>query len=57
MKAAFLAVLVAAASVPAQTAAPAQAAGSAKALRIELSIPAPVKDVWQAFTTTQGLSS
>ena len=30
---------------------------SAKVLRIELSIPAPVHDVWEAFTTQQGLSS
>src|SRR5215471_12100636 len=57
MKAAFLAIFFAAASVSAQSAGPAQPAESAKALRIELSIPAPVQDVWQAFTTTQGLST
>jgi uncharacterized protein YndB with AHSA1/START domain len=62
MKALFLTVLFAAASVSAQTsgsvsANPAQADDSPKVLRIELSIPAPVHDVWEAFTTKQGLSS
>jgi uncharacterized protein YndB with AHSA1/START domain len=32
-------------------------AESATALRIELSIPAPVHEVWEAFTTQAGLSS
>jgi len=62
MKALFLAVLFAAAGVSAQTlgpvsAGPAQPDGFTKVLRIELSIPAPVHDVWEAFTTQQGLSS
>jgi uncharacterized protein YndB with AHSA1/START domain len=62
MKAPFLAVLLGATAAFAQTAgpvftAPAQAENSTKVLRIELSIPAPVHDVWEAFTTTQGLSS
>jgi uncharacterized protein YndB with AHSA1/START domain len=62
MKALFLTVLFAAASVFAQTSGPvssgsAQPDDSAKVLRIELSIPAPVHDVWQAFTTQHGLSS
>src|SRR3984957_2168541 len=35
----------------------AQRRAPAKVLRIELSIPAPVRDVWDAFTTKQGLSS
>lgn len=55
MKAASLAVFLAAASLSAQPAAPPQ--GPGKVLRIELSIPAPVHDVWQAFTTPQGLST
>ena len=62
MKAHFLTVLFAAAGVFAQTsgqvsASPVRPNDSAKVLRIELSIPAPVHDVWQAFTTPQGLSS
>ncbi len=61
MKALFLTVLFAAASVSAQTSGSASAEpqpnDSAKVLRIELSIPAPVHDVWQAFTTQQGLNS
>jgi uncharacterized protein YndB with AHSA1/START domain len=31
--------------------------GSTQALIIELSIPAPLPDVWKAFTTQEGLSS
>lgn len=62
MKTPFLAVLFAAASVSAQPTGPvaagaAQPDDSAKILRIELSIPAPVHDVREAFTTKQGLSS
>jgi uncharacterized protein YndB with AHSA1/START domain len=62
MKAFFLVVLFAAAGVSAQTsgpmsAGPTQPDDSTKVLRIELSIPAPVHDVWEAFTTQQGLSS
>jgi uncharacterized protein YndB with AHSA1/START domain len=62
MKALSLMALFAAVGISAQTsgpapAAPAQLADSTKVLRIELSIPAPVQDVWQAFTTQQGLSS
>jgi uncharacterized protein YndB with AHSA1/START domain len=62
MRALFLALLYAAAGVSAQTsgpvaASPAQPNDSTKVLRIELSIPAPVHDVWEAFTTKQGLSS
>lgn len=62
MRTLFLAVFVAAAGVSAQTsgpvsAGPAQPNESEKVLRIELSIPAPVHEVWEAFTTKQGLSS
>jgi uncharacterized protein YndB with AHSA1/START domain len=62
MKVLFLGLLFAAAGVSAQTpgaasAGSAQANDSTKVLRIELSIPAPVHDVWEAFTTKQGLSS
>jgi uncharacterized protein YndB with AHSA1/START domain len=34
-----------------------QPAGSPQALMIELSIPAPLPEVWKAFTTREGLSS
>jgi len=62
MKMAFLAAVFLAAGVSAQTggpmsSSPAQPNDSEKLLRIELSIPAPVHDVWEAFTTKQGLSS
>jgi uncharacterized protein YndB with AHSA1/START domain len=62
MKALLPLLLSIAAGVSAQTsgsvtAGPAQPNDSTKLLRIELSIPAPVHDVWQAFTTEQGLSS
>jgi uncharacterized protein YndB with AHSA1/START domain len=62
MKALLLAALFTAAVVSAQAPAsvsngPAQPSDSTKVLRIELSIPAPVHDVWEAFTTKQGLSS
>jgi uncharacterized protein YndB with AHSA1/START domain len=62
MKALILAVLSAATVASAQTsdpmfAGPAQPDDSTKVLRIELSIPAPLHDVWEAFTTKQGLSS
>lgn len=57
MKALFLAVFLAAAGTWAQAAGPTQPGESTKVLRIELSIPAPVHDVWEAFTTRQGLSS
>jgi len=55
MKAFLLAVLLAAAGVSAQSAAPAQPNSSTKALTIELSIPAPLHEVWEAFTTEPGL--
>jgi uncharacterized protein YndB with AHSA1/START domain len=56
------AVLFAAAGIPVwssctASATPAHPDKSAEVLRIELSIPAPVHDVWEAFTTEQGLSS
>ena len=62
MKALILTVLLVVNCVSAQTtgqksAGPAQSNDSAKVLRIELSIPAPVHDVWEAFTTEKGLSS
>jgi uncharacterized protein YndB with AHSA1/START domain len=62
MKALFLAVYLAVVGVSAQAFAqvPAgqkQPVNSAKVLRIELSIPASVHDVWEAFTTEKGLSS
>jgi uncharacterized protein YndB with AHSA1/START domain len=62
MKALFLAVLIAVAGASAQTPDPmsavtAQPQDSTKVLRIELSIPAPLHEVWAAFTTPQGLSS
>ena len=67
MKAFILTVLFAAAGAYGQmpnavtggpiSAGKAQRQDSAKVLRIELSIPAPVHDVWEAFTTQQGLSS
>jgi uncharacterized protein YndB with AHSA1/START domain len=56
MKPLLLAILLTAA-VSTPTSAPAQSADFPKVLTIELSIPAPVHDVWQAFTTQQGLSS
>jgi uncharacterized protein YndB with AHSA1/START domain len=62
MKTLLLALLSLAAGVSAQTPGPVPAGperpnDSTKVLRIELSIPAPVHDVWQAFTTEEGLSS
>ena len=62
MRALFLGILFVAAGVSAQTSGPAptgsaQPDDSAKVLRIELSIPAPVHDVWEAFTTQHGLST
>jgi len=57
MKMTFLAVFFAAAGVWAQASSPAQPPDSAKVLSIGLSIPAPVHDVWEAFTTEKGLSS
>lgn len=57
MKALFLILLFSAVGVPAQAVDPAQSTDSAKVLSIELSIPAPVHDVWEAFTTERGLSS
>jgi uncharacterized protein YndB with AHSA1/START domain len=62
MKALFLAVLFAAAGLSSQASSPlstepTRPENAAKVLRIELSIPAPVHDVWEAFTTKQGLSS
>lgn len=62
MKKLFLVLFFAAMSASAQPSSPiassaAQPDDSAKVLRIELSIPAPVHEVWEAFTTKQGLSS
>jgi uncharacterized protein YndB with AHSA1/START domain len=67
MKALVLAVLFAATGVSAQTPGPLSAGplttdltrpyDSNRVLRIELSIPAPVHEVWEAFTTEKGLSS
>jgi len=67
MRALLIAVLIAGAGTSPQSlcqvagsatsANPAQPDNAAKALRIELSIPAPVREVWQAFTTQQGLST
>ena len=62
MKTLFLVALFVVIGVSAQTsppvsAGPAQQSDSRKVLRIELSIPAPVHDVWEVFTTQQGLSS
>src|ERR1017187_2656207 len=62
MKALLFAVLFAVAGVSAQTsgpgaAGPTQPNNSIKVLRIELSIPAPEHDVWEAFATKQGLSN
>ena len=62
MKVLLLAVLFTATSAFAQSSAPATAipapsADSTKALIIEVSIPAPLHDVWEAFTTKQGLST
>ena len=67
MKGLLLVVLIATASASAQTSGSAStgstyadsalADNAAKVLKIELSIPAPVHEVWQAFTTQQGLSS
>jgi uncharacterized protein YndB with AHSA1/START domain len=62
MKALFLAVVFVTAGVSAQTSGSistdsTQQKDSAKVLRIELSIPAPLHDVWDAFTTKLGLSS
>jgi uncharacterized protein YndB with AHSA1/START domain len=56
MKKAFLAVFLAVAGLSVR-ACPVQQGEPAKVLRIELSIPAPVDDVWQAFTTAQGLTT
>jgi uncharacterized protein YndB with AHSA1/START domain len=62
MKALFLAVLVAATAASAQasrplSAEPAPSVDANRALIIELSIPAPLHDVWAAFSTKQGLSN
>jgi uncharacterized protein YndB with AHSA1/START domain len=57
MKITFLAVLVATAALSAQAAGLVQPSDGPKLLRIELSIPAPLHNVWEAFTTNQGLSS
>jgi Activator of Hsp90 ATPase homolog 1-like protein len=69
MKALILAILFTAAGVSAQTSGPLSPVraqpddstsapdDSTRVLRIELLIPAPVHDVWEAFTTEKGLSS
>jgi uncharacterized protein YndB with AHSA1/START domain len=57
MKSLFLALVLAAApALPAQTS-PSTAPSDSPALKIELSIPAPVHEVWEAFTTAKGLKS
>jgi uncharacterized protein YndB with AHSA1/START domain len=61
-KALFYCVVLAALSIPAQGARSAhgedaQPADPTQALIIELSIPAPLPEVWRAFTTNEGLSS
>jgi uncharacterized protein YndB with AHSA1/START domain len=53
----FALILAAAASASAQVAGPVRSEDSTQVLRIELTIPASVHDVWEAFTTKQGLSS
>lgn len=57
MKAVFLSAVVAAACVQGPTARALPRDDSSKVLRIEVSIPAPVHEVWAAFTTNEGLSS
>jgi uncharacterized protein YndB with AHSA1/START domain len=60
MKTFFLAALFAAAGTaahPSLAATPAPAATFTPALVIELSIPAPRHEVWEAFTTKEGLST
>ena len=62
MKKLVLAVFLAAAGLSAQgsggaAAAQQQSGDSGKVLRIGLTIPAPVHEVWAAFTTKEGLSS
>ncbi|UWZ82397.1 SRPBCC family protein [Occallatibacter riparius] len=56
MKTAVLALLLAA-GIPAHATCAGQPDDKAKVLQIELSIPAPVHEVWQAFTTEQGLTT
>jgi uncharacterized protein YndB with AHSA1/START domain len=61
-KALFYFVVLAGLSIPAPGSASADGeharpADATQALIIELSIPAPLPEVWKAFTTTQGLSS
>src|ERR1700734_3686412 len=58
MRIAFFAFLLATAvSASAQVAGPVKSEESLQVLRIELTIPASVHDVWEAFTTNKGLSS
>jgi len=62
MRVLLIGMLFVAAGLSAQTtgpvsSGPALPGDSTKVLRIELSIPAPVHDVWEAFTTQHGLSS
>src|SRR6202046_3156330 len=58
MRIAFFAfLLVASVSASAQVASPVRTEDSTQVLRIEMTIPAPVHDVWEAFTTNKGLSS
>lgn len=50
-------ILLPAAFLPAQTHAASAPLTAAKSLVIELEVPAPLHDVWKAFTTSQGLES
>jgi uncharacterized protein YndB with AHSA1/START domain len=61
-KALFCCIVFAALSIPARGSASAhgenaQPADTTQALIIELSIPAPLPEVWKAFTTNEGLSA
>ncbi|HEY2859354.1 MAG TPA: SRPBCC domain-containing protein [Terracidiphilus sp.] len=61
MKRLLLAVLLAGVAASGQSQATTKAGGAAgdsgQALVIEVTIPAPLRDVWQAFTTKEGLST
>jgi uncharacterized protein YndB with AHSA1/START domain len=58
MKTIFLAVVMAAASAVAQSPdKPVKAAAADKVLVLEVTVPAPLNSVWEAFTTSAGLST
>ncbi|HEY3707585.1 MAG TPA: SRPBCC domain-containing protein [Terracidiphilus sp.] len=57
MKTVFLSAVLAVACVSSPAARALQTEVPNKVLKIELSIPAPLHDVWAAFTTNKGLSS